>query len=153
MRINKKLIEAAGFNPTKESRQRSIFDLCGMIEKDEISLPLYQRDLSWSLQKSIDLLNYQLLGKSPVSPISINVINETENAVPQVAFISRDIMENVVRGLFSVVDGQQRLTTNYKAYINHEDFKTIVLDLGKGEFIKFDEQVRNNQIPVGIYLY
>ena len=43
MRINKKLIEAAGFNPTKESRQRSIFDLCGMIEKDEISLPLYQR--------------------------------------------------------------------------------------------------------------
>lgn len=49
MRINKKLIEAAGFNPTKESRQRSIFDLCGMIEKDEISLPLYQRDLSWSL--------------------------------------------------------------------------------------------------------
>lgn len=152
MRINKKLIEAAGFNPTKESRQRSIFDLCGMIEKDEISLPLYQRDLSWSLQKSIDLLNYQLLGKSPVSPISINVINETENAVPQVAFISRDIMENVVRGLFSVVDGQQRLTTNYKAYINHEDFKTIVLDLGKGEFIKFDEQVRNNQIPVGILL-
>lgn len=152
MIINKELIKAAGYNPTKESRQKSIFEMCELIEKGEISLPLYQRDLSWTLKKSIELLNYQLLGKSPVSPISINVINNIDKAVPQVTFIDREIVSNVVRGQNSVVDGQQRLTTNYKAYINHGDFKTIVLDLGKGQFVKFDEQPRPNQIPVGILL-
>lgn len=67
MIINKNLVKAAGYNPTKESRQKSIFEMCDLIEKGEISLPLYQRDLSWTLKKSIELLNYQLLGKSPVS--------------------------------------------------------------------------------------
>ena len=148
MIINKNLVKAAGYNPTKESRQKSIFEMCDLIEKGEISLPLYQRDLSWTLKKSIELLNYQLLGKSPVSPISINVINNIDEAVPQVTFIDREIVTNIVRGQNSVVDGQQRLTTNYKAYINHDDFKTIVLDLGKGQFVKFDEQPRPNQIPV-----
>lgn len=152
MIINKNLVKAAGYNPTKESRQKSIFEMCDLIEEGEISLPLYQRDLSWTLKKSIELLNYQLLGKSPVSPISINVINNIDEAVPQVTFIDREIVTNIVRGQNSVVDGQQRLTTNYKAYINHDDFKTIVLDLGKGQFVKFDEQPRPNQIPVGILL-
>ena len=152
MIINKDLVKAAGYNPTKESRQKAIFEMCELIEKGEISLPLYQRDLSWTLKKAISLLNYQLLGKSPVSPISINVINNLESSVPQVTFIDREIIDDIVRGQISVVDGQQRLTTNYKAYINHDDFKTIVLDLGKGEFIKFDEQPRNNQIPVGVLL-
>ncbi len=152
MIINKDLIKAAGYNPTKESRQKSVYEMCELIEKGEISLPLYQRDLSWTLKKSIELLNYQLLGKSPVSPISINVINDTEEAVPQVTFIDREIINKIVRGQNSVVDGQQRLTTNYKAYINHDDFKTIVLDLGKGQFIKFDEMPRPNQIPVGVLL-
>ena len=52
----------------------------------------------------------------------------------------------------SVVDGQQRLTTNYKAYCNHPDLKNVVLDLGKGEFIINPEAYRKNQIPVGILL-
>lgn len=106
MIINKNLVKAAGYNPTKESRQKSIFEMCDLIEKGEISLPLYQRDLSWTLKKSIELLNYQLLGKSPVSPISINVINNIDEAVPQVTFIDREIVTNIVRGQNSVVDGQ-----------------------------------------------
>lgn len=52
----------------------------------------------------------------------------------------------------SVVDGQQRLTTNYKAYCNHPDLKNVVLDLGKGEFVINTESFRRNQIPVGILL-
>ena len=45
----------------------------------------------------------------------------------------------------SVVDGQQRLTTNYKAYCNHPGFKSVVLDLGKGEFVITAEAYRENQ--------
>lgn len=154
MNINKKLLEAANLNPTKNSRQEYIFTLCENIENKELTLPLYQRDVSWTLKKCIELLNYQLLDKSPISAISINIINNTDPdyAVPQVSFIERELLPNIVRGQMSVVDGQQRLTTNYKAYCNHPDLKNVVLDLGKGEFIINSESIRRNQIPVGILL-
>lgn len=153
MRINKELIDAASFNPTKKSHQMSIFDICKKIDDHSFSLPLYQRDLSWTLAKSIALLNYQLLGKAPVSPISVNVIQNTTNDVPQVSFVDRKMFDKVERGQYSVVDGQQRLTTNYKAYTNHEDFRDIVLDLGKGEFTQAEGKIKNNQIPVGVLLH
>lgn len=152
MRISKELIKAASVNPTKKSTQMSIVEMCSKIDEQAISLPLYQRDLSWTLDKCISLLNYQLLGKAPVAPISMNVINDTNECVPQVSFIDREIISGVERGQLSVVDGQQRLTTNYKAYCNHEDFRNIVLDLGRGKFVESEQAIRSNQIPVGIVL-
>ena len=152
MRISKELVKAASVNPTKKSTQMSIVEMCNKIEEQVISLPLYQRDLSWTLDKCISLLNYQLLGKAPVSPISMNVINDIKDCVPQVSFIDREIIDVVERGQFSVVDGQQRLTTNYKAYCNHDDFRNIVLDLGRGRFVESEQAIRTNQIPVGIVL-
>ena len=73
--------------------------------------------------------------------------------MPQVSFIDRELLDNVERGQYSVVDGQQRLTTNYKAYVNHEDFRNIVLDLGKGVFTEVQGAIRNNQIPAGVLLH
>jgi len=153
MKINKKLLNASSFNPTKKTFQMPVSDMNQKIESEEFSLPLYQRDISWNIQKAMDLFNYQLLGKAPVAPISINVINNTNDYVPQVTFIERELIENIVRGQFSVADGQQRLTTNYKAYINHEDFRNIVLDLAKGEFVLVQGAIKKHQIPVGILLY
>ncbi len=152
MRINKGLYDAANFDPTKRTSQMTVAEICRKIESNAISLPLYQRDISWTLQKCIDLLNYQLWGKAPVSPISINVINVDADEVPQVSFITREVIDKVERGQLSVVDGQQRLTTNYKAYCNDEDFRNIVLDLGKGQFTEVRDSIRANQIPVGILL-
>ena len=60
MNINRQLLEAANLNPTKNSRQEYIFTLCEYIEKNELTLPLYQRDISWTLHKCVELLNYQL---------------------------------------------------------------------------------------------
>ena len=99
MNINRQLLESASLNPTKNSRQDYIFTLCANIEKNELTLPLYQRDVSWTLHKCIELLNYQLLSKSPISAISINVINNTSKdfAVPQVSFIERKILPNIVK--------------------------------------------------------
>lgn len=152
MRISPELMAAASFNPTKKSHQMSIVDMCQGIESQQITLPLYQRDLSWTIPKCIDLLNYQLLGKAPVAPISFNVVTDTASCVPQVTFLDRDKIADVQRGQYSVVDGQQRLSTNYKAYINHEDFQHIVLDLSCGKFFLLEKPPRNNQIPVGILL-
>ena len=153
MRINKELVKATSFNPTMKSHQISIIDMCRKIDDQSISLPLYQRALSWTITKSVALLNYQLLGKAPVSPISINVILNAQDCVPQVSFIDQELLSNIERGQYSVVDGQQRLTTNYKAYVNHEDFRNIVLDLEKGIFSEVQGVIRNSQIPVGVLLF
>lgn len=153
MKIHKKVDLATGFNPTKKTHQMDIATMCQKIKENKITLPLYQRDLSWTLQKAVDLFNFQLFGKAPVSPISINEIsNVTENYVPQVSFLTRELIDpNDIRGDHdSVVDGQQRLTTNFKAYINHESFRNIVLDVSRGTFKIIDGYIANNHIPVGI---
>ena len=151
MNINKDLKVAVNMNPTRNTRNLTVENLCNMIEDETLTIPLYQRDVSWTKQKCVELLNYQLLGKSPISAISVNVINNTDSdfAVPQVSFINREVMPNMVRGQFSVVDGQQRLTTNYKAFCNNDDFRDIVLDLGTGKFVTTTENIRSNQVPVG----
>lgn len=154
MRINKQLIAATKFNPTKKSHQQSIADMCRYIKENRITLPLYQRDLSWNLAKSISLLNYQLFGQAPVAPISINQISDTTLAVPQVSFINREIVDhNTIRADHqSVVDGQQRLSTNYKAFTNHEDFRNIFLDVSAAKFKLVDTSIKDQHIPVGILL-
>lgn len=153
MKVNKKIEIASEFNPTKKSHQMSIFEMCRKIKENKITLPLYQRDLSWTLKKAVDLFNYQLFGKAPVAPISMNQISE-KNLVPQISFLSRNLIqdENIDADHQSVVDGQQRLSTNFRAYIDHEDFKNIVLDISKAEFKIIEAAPSKNQIPVGILL-
>lgn len=153
MKINKKVKVAAEFNPTKKTHQLNIFEMCQKIKENKITLPLYQRDLSWTLKKAVDLFNYQLFGKAPISPISINSISD-KNLVPQVSFLDRTLIDDdeIKADHLSVVDGQQRLSTNFKAYINHDDFRNIVLDVSKAEFKIIEGSPNKNQIPVGILL-
>lgn len=153
MRIHPKVETASSFNPTKKTHQMDIATMCFKIKSNKITLPLYQRDLSWTLQKAVDLFNFQLFGKAPVAPISINEIsNDTDNYVPQVSFLNRELISSSeIKGDHqSVVDGQQRLTTNFKAYINHDSFRNIVLDFSRGVFRIVEENISKSQIPVGI---
>lgn len=151
IRVNENLKKAASINPTNKTHRMTIFELCRDIETNEIILPLYQRDVSWTMEKNIELLNYQLLGKAPVSPISMNEIKDETLAIPQVEFISRELITDNLRRKLSVTDGQQRLTCNFKAYTNHEDFKDIVLDIKNGKF-DLKKEYRDYYIPVGILL-
>ena len=100
MNINKDLKAAVNMNPTRNTRNLTVENLCNMIDGGTLTIPLYQRDVSWTKQKCVELLNYELLGKSPISAISVNVINNTDSdfAVPQVSFIDREVMPNMVRG-------------------------------------------------------
>jgi hypothetical protein len=153
MRIHQKIEAASSFNPTKKTHQMDIATMCGKIKSNKITLPLYQRDLSWTLQKAVDLFNFQLFGKAPVAPISINEIsNDTDNYVPQVSFLNRELISSSeIKGDHqSVVDGQQRLTTNFKAFINHDSFRNIVLDFSRGVFRIIEGNISKSQIPVGI---
>ncbi|MCT0478222.1 DUF262 domain-containing protein [Lactococcus cremoris] len=153
MNVSPKLKEAAYFNPTKKSYQISIFDLCEKINHNKITLPLYQRDVSWHINKAVDLLNYQLFGKAPISPISINQISNGIS-VPQVSFIDRELIDTskILADHLSIVDGQQRLSTNFKAYINHPDYRNIFLDVSRAKFRIIDSEFKKGHIPVGILL-
>jgi len=151
MRPNKKLIEFSTYDPTKDSRQISIKDLCNDIEEGKIILPIFQTFIRWNIQKAVELFNFQLFGKAAVSPISINLIENVDLAVNQVAFVDRKPIEkNSLYGKMSVNDGQQRLTCNYKAFVNHKDFEHIFLDITKGEFLINKDARKKGQIPVGI---
>lgn len=154
MKINEALKKTVTYNPTKQTFQMSALNLCEKIEINDITLPLYQRDMVWTIKKAISLLNYQLNGKAPVSPISINRITEKSTSVAQITFIDRIIIDEFKIGQYSVTDGQQRLSTNYKCYINHPDFASIALDLQKGYFIQLNDpnSIRVCQIPAGILL-
>lgn len=154
MNINKEKLQAAiNFNPTKKNQVMTIEEMCKKIERNEITIPLYQRGLSWNKEKAVELLNYQLFGKAPVSPLSFNEIGNNDS-VPQLSLITRKPIDKDanIKGNLSVVDGQQRLTTNYKAYSNSEEFKNIVLDLSLPKFKKIKGNPLPNQIPVGILL-
>ena len=152
MKVSKTLKIAASFNPTEKSHIMTVLDMCRKIKSKEISLPLYQRDVSWTKKQAISLLNYQLLGKAPVAPISMNLILDVDDYVPQVSFDDREVVGKIEKGHMSVVDGQQRLTTNYRAYINSEDFRNIVLDIAKGRFLLEEGAITKAQMPVGILL-
>lgn len=154
--ISDELKEAISYDPTKQSQTRSISQLNEEIERGKISLPIYQRDLSWTLQKAVDLFNYQLYGKAPVAPLSLNKISlDDDFSVTQVEAITRNIIKtgDIKEGQLSIIDGQQRLTTNYKAYIDDSSFSNIVLDIKKGSFRIIKNNSTNYQIPVGKLLH
>lgn len=151
IKLNKSLISDVNHDPTKDSQQMSIESLCEKIENSQMTLPIFQTYIRWDINKAVDLLNFQLKGMAPVSPISINLINNRSKAIQQISFIDRELIDiSGDRSILSVIDGQQRLSCNYKSYTNHEDFKCIVLDITFGEFRVNTEAVKKNQIPVGI---
>lgn len=147
--INKALLESINFNPTKETYTASVLDLCKDIEETNIVLPLYQTGIRWVDSKFLDLLNFQLLGKAPVSPISMNKIENSSIAVEQVTFINRNKITTNVYNKKSVTDGQQRLSCNFYAYSDDPKFAKFVLDLEKGCFRSINDNIKKHQIPVG----
>lgn len=149
IRINKNLQKYAGINPTKKTFQMSVVEICEHIDDNEITLPLYQRDVSWTLKQCVDLFNYQLLGPAPVAPISMNQISNSIGEVHQISFISRELVEDIKNKHLSVIDGQQRTTANFKAYDDSPEFRNVVLDLIKGKFIINEGDIKKHQIQIG----
>lgn len=114
--INKALLNAAARNPSSNIRSFQMADLCHEIEEGNFILPIFQTYLRWNEEKQASLFNYQLFGKSPVTPISANVISDPDKVkfVQQVNFVSRELINNndEVKEKYSVADGQQRLSVN-----------------------------------------
>ncbi|MDL4842488.1 DUF262 domain-containing protein [Aquibacillus rhizosphaerae] len=151
IKINK-VLQANAFNdPTKETIQKSISQLCSEVDSKGIIMPIFQRDLAWTTQKKVELFNFQLNGFAPVSPISMNRTGPKSLDMAHVALIDRSEIESVQEGKFSVIDGQQRISTNYQAYTDDESVREVVLDVTKGRFVDLKgKDIKKSQIPVGV---
>lgn len=147
------LILTNAFNdPTKETINKSISQICNEVATGQIIMPIFQRDLAWTIEKKVDLYNFQLNGSAPVSPISMNKIGNRSIDMPHVSLLERlEVDNNHMLGKLSVIDGQQRISTNYQAFTNDESIRGIALDITRGIFVDLkDKDIRKNQIPVGV---
>lgn len=152
IQINRNLKVNAFNDPTKETINKSISQICNEMESGAIIMPIFQRDLAWTTVKKVELFNFQLNGQAPVSPISMNKIGRMSLDMPHVTLMDRiEVSNDEMMGRLSVIDGQQRISTNYQAFTNNETIRSIVLDITRGKFVDLkDMDVKKNQIPVGI---
>lgn len=153
IKINKDLMENVYRDPSKESQSKSIAKLCEEIKDGLLIMPIFQRGLAWTEQKKVDLFNFQLNGAAPVSPISINKIGPKSIDMPHVELLTRKDVDNIDIGVgnLSIIDGQQRITTNYQAYIDDPSVSNIMLNILRGKFVIGDKKnIKRYEVPVGI---
>lgn len=152
IKIDKGLQVNAFNDPTKETINKSISQICNEMESGDIIMPIFQRDLAWTTEKKVDLFNFQLNGLAPVSPISMNKIGRKSLDMPHVTLMGRlEVDKDEMIGKLSVIDGQQRVSTNYQAFTNHEEIRSIALDITRGQFVDLkDSDIKKNQIPAGV---
>lgn len=155
IKISAELVDDSYTDPTKDRIEKNIQSLVEMIDENELVLPIFQTDLRWKIEDALNLFNWQLSGPAPVAPVSFNRLTRANHQMLNVTFLDRrpisfEEMSANSDERFNVVDGQQRISTNYMAAVNHADFKTIVLDIKKGQFILKKGKRLDHQIPVGI---
>lgn len=147
------LSSSAHFDASKKKIELTVRQLCEDIEEQNLVIPVFQTYIRWTNDKVAELFQYQLHGAAPISPISVNQITKPEKVVEQMNFNTREVLSGEeMKNKSSVADGQQRLSANYKAYVNHKDVSNVVLDVRKAKFIVLneDDKIALHQIPVGI---
>lgn len=53
MKISKRILDSVNIDPTRKSHSLSILQICENIDKLVYVLPVYQRDVSWSLKNRL----------------------------------------------------------------------------------------------------
>ena len=152
VKINEELIKAGEQNPTKRSLQMPVKQILEYVDKNEFVLPIYQTGIRWTIEKSLNLMNAQMLGKAPIAPLSmLYITKEKENEVEQINLIDRSKVRGDLAYKYSIIDGQQRIVTNLRAYLDDKEFKNIVLDLVEGKFKVINKELdkEDHQIPIG----
>lgn len=112
-------------------------DLISEISKGTIKVPKFQRDFVWTLDKTAGLLDSILKGY----PIGTFILWQTNQRINEVKNIGNLVLPDIPEGLpvQYVLDGQQRITSLYAAYLGAKiqksgekkitDYKDIVVNL------------------------
>ena len=97
-------------------------DLINEIDKGEIKIPKFQRDFVWSIEKTANLLDSILKGY----PIGTFILWETKQRLNDIKNIGNLKLKPVPDDvkIQYVLDGQQRITSLYAAYLGAKIQKT-----------------------------
>lgn len=160
VKLKKSFLKKIENDPSRDSSIMTIEDICRKVDEGKIVMPIFQTGLRWTAEKIRDLLTFQLMGFAAVAPISMCHLDfgfEPTDEIykrygSQIGLLTREKLSNIRGEVYSLTDGQQRATTNYKCYIGHSDLKKYMLDLNMGKvvIIKDSDLPREGQIPVGI---
>lgn len=137
---------------------KKYIDLISEIEKGQIKIPKFQRNFVWSIEKTAKLLDSILKGY----PIGTFILWETRERLNDIKEIGQLALKPAPDGdkIQYVLDGQQRITSLYAAYLGAEIQKEgekkktyytdIYVDLELD--IDDDNQIVTHEKPEGLHL-
>ena len=123
--------------PKPDSKKYS--DLINEIQKGIIKIPKFQREFVWSIEKTAKLLDSILKGY----PIGTFILWQTDERINDIKNVGNLAIPDTPEGtkVQYVLDGQQRITSLFAAYLGAEiqktgekkitDYKNIVVNLDK----------------------
>ena len=123
-------------------------DLISEIDKGEIKIPKFQRDFVWSLDKTANLLDSILKGY----PIGTFILWETKQRLNDIKNIGNLELKPVPDDIKIqyVLDGQQRITSLYAAYLGAKIQKVgekKITDYSQ-IFVNLDADIEDNDEPI-----
>ncbi len=131
-------------------------DLISEIQKGQIKVPKFQRNFVWSLEKTAKLLDSILKGY-PIGTFILWETNERLNDIKNIGNLELPAVPDGVKVQY-VLDGQQRITSLYAAYLGAEiqkegekritNYGDIYVDL-EGDIDNNDDQIVTSEKPEG----
>ena len=123
-------------------------DLISEIDKGEIKIPKFQRDFVWSLDKTANLLDSILKGY----PIGTFILWETKQRLNDIKNIGNLELKPVPDDIKIqyVLDGQQRITSLYAAYLGAKIQKVgekKITDYSQ-IYVNLDADIEDNDEPI-----
>ncbi len=143
-------------NQQPKPDSKSYSDLITEIQKGILKIPKFQRDFVWSIDKTAELLDSILKGY----PIGTFILWQTDERMNDIKNIGDQKIPDTPEGtkVQYVLDGQQRITSLYAAYLGAKiqksgekkitDYSEIYIDL-ESDINNDDEHVITSEKPQG----
>ncbi len=134
-------------------------DLINEIQKGQIKIPKFQRNFVWSLEATASLLDSILKGY-PIGTFILWETNERLNDIKNIGNLSLPEVPGDTKVQY-VLDGQQRITSLYAAYLGAKiqkegekkvtDYSQIFVNL-EGDIENNDEPIVTSEKPDAVYI-
>lgn len=134
-------------------------DLISEIQKGQIKVPKFQRNFVWSVDKTAKLLD-SILKSYPIGTFILWETNERLNDIKNIGNLELPPVPDDIKVQY-VLDGQQRITSLYAAYLGAKiqkegekkitNYGEIYVDLD-GDIDDNDNQIVVSEAPVGKYI-
>jgi hypothetical protein len=151
------MVSSMSKQPKPDSKKYT--DLISEIQKGQIKVPKFQRNFVWSLDKTAKLLD-SILKSYPIGTFILWETNERLNDIKNIGDLELPVVPEGTKVQY-VLDGQQRITSLYAAYLGAKikkegekkitDYSEIFVDLD-GDVDNNDDQLVVSEEPEGTFI-